>query len=98
MRWRVSRWLGQAWQRLAAARAEVSAIQENVLPGAQQAFETMNQYYGEGRLSYLEVLDTQRTWFAARSQYYRALSDYHQAVLAIERLIGEPLLSKTDPP
>jgi cobalt-zinc-cadmium efflux system outer membrane protein len=90
--------LGQAWQRLAAARAEVSAIQENVLPGAQQAFETMNQYYSEGRLSYLEVLDTQRTWFAARAQYYRALSDYHQAALAIEQLIGEPIASKTDPP
>lgn len=90
--------LGQAWQRLAAAQAEVAAIKENVLPGAQQAFETMSQYYTEGRLSYLEVLDTQRTLFAARSQYYRALSDFHQAVLGIERLIGEPLTSRTDQP
>ena len=75
----------------------MSAIKESVLPGARLAFETMSQYYTEGRLSYLEVLDAQRTWFSARAQYYHALSDYHQSVLAIERLIGEPLTSRTDP-
>lgn len=95
---RVKTSLGQAWQRLAAAAAEVTALKGKVLPGAQQAFDTVSQYYTEGRLGYLEVLDAQRTLFASRSQYFRALSDYHQAVIAIERLIGEPLVSPTDQP
>ena len=95
---RVKTSLGQAWQRLAAAAAEVTALKGKVLPGAQQAFDTVSQYYTEGRLGYLEVLDAQRTLFASRSQYFRALTDYHQAVIAIERLIGEPLVSPTDQP
>ena len=95
---RVKTSLGQTWQRLAAAAAEVTALKEKVLPGAQQAFDTVSQYYTEGRLGYLDVLDAQRTLFASRTQYFRALSDYHQAVIAIERLIGEPLASPTDLP
>jgi len=95
---RVRTSLGQAWQRLAAAAAEVAALKEKVLPGAQQAFDTVSLYYTEGRLGYLDVLDAQRTLFASRSQYYRALSDYHQAVIAIERLIGEPLVSPNSAP
>ena len=95
---RVKTALGQTWQRLAAAHAELTALKEKVLPGAQTAFETVSRYYGEGRLSYLEVLDAQRTFFTARAQYLRALSDYHQAEQASERLIGAPLTSTTNQP
>jgi cobalt-zinc-cadmium efflux system outer membrane protein len=83
--------LNQAYQALAAARSEVAALKEKVLPGAQRVFETVSEHYREARYSYLEVLDAQRTLFAARTQLLRSLTDYHQAVLAIERLIGEPL-------
>lgn len=95
---RVTTELGQAWQQVSAAAAEIAAIKEKLLPGAQQTYTTLSQYYAEGRLSYLEVLDAQRTYFGARAQYYRALSDYHTAVIAIERLIGEPLTSQTNKP
>jgi outer membrane protein, heavy metal efflux system len=90
--------LGQAWQRLSAAAAEVEALKNKVLPGAQQTYETMAQYYREGRLSYLEVLDAQRTLFGGRAQYLRALSDYHVAVNDLERLTGEPLNPRTRTP
>ena len=83
--------LGQSWQRLAAAAAEIEALKSKVLPGAQETFSTMSQYYREGRLSYLEVLDAQRTLFGGRAQYLRALSDYHAAVIELERLTGGPL-------
>ncbi len=86
---RVKTLLGQAWQRLSAAAEEVTALQGKVLPGAEQTFGTVSQYYTEGRLGYLDVLDAQRTLFASRSQYFRALSDYHLAKIAVERLIGE---------
>lgn len=88
---RITTALGQSWHRLVAAQAEVIAIKEKVLPSAGQTFDSMSQYYSEGRISYLEVLDAQRTFFASRDQYARALGDYHQAVIAVERLIGEPL-------
>ena len=40
--------LGQAWQRLSAAAAEVQALKTKVLPGAQETFNTISQYYREG--------------------------------------------------
>jgi outer membrane protein, heavy metal efflux system len=90
--------LGQSWQRLAAAAAEIEALKSKVLPGARQTFDTMSQYYRDGRLSYLEVLDAQRTLFSGRAQYLRALSDYHVAVNDLEGLLGEPLSSQSNKP
>ncbi|MFN3407352.1 MAG: TolC family protein [Limisphaerales bacterium] len=95
---RVAAALSQAWQRLAAAAAEVAALKEQVLPGAQQTFDTVRQYYTEGRLSYLDVLDAQRTLFAARAQHYRALADYQQALVTVESLIGEPATAQDKTP
>lgn len=90
--------LNQAYQALAAAHAEVTALRERVLPGAQSVFETATERYREARYSYLEVLDAQRTLFAARSQLLRGLTDYHRAVLAIERLVGESLPAPAEQP
>jgi cobalt-zinc-cadmium efflux system outer membrane protein len=80
--------LGQAWRRLASAAAEVTAIRDEVLSGARETFEAVSGYYDEGRVSYLEVLDAQRTWFTVRAQYLQALTEYHQALNAIEKLTG----------
>lgn len=95
---RVATALNQAYQALAAAQAEITALKERVLPGAQSVFETVSEHYREARYSFLEVLDAQRTLFAARSQLLRSLTEYHRAVLAIERLIGEPLPAKPEKP
>ncbi|MDO8539665.1 MAG: TolC family protein [Opitutaceae bacterium] len=95
---RVKTELAQAWQQLAAAAAEVEALKTKILPGAQETFQTLSQYYRDGRLSYLEVLDAQRTYFGAQEQYFRALRGYHTAVIAIERLIGERLSPDANQP
>lgn len=81
--------LGQAWQAYDSARATLESLQTTVLPGAQRAFETANEYYEQGRFSFLDVLDAQRTLFTSRAREIRALSDYHQAVNEIDRLVGE---------
>jgi cobalt-zinc-cadmium efflux system outer membrane protein len=90
--------LNQAYQALAGAEAEISALKQRVLPGAQGVFEAVSEHYREARYSYLEVLDAQRTLFAARSQLLHSFTNYHRAVLAIERLIGAPLPAPTDKP
>ncbi|GAB4365530.1 MAG: TolC family protein [Methylohalobius crimeensis] len=83
--------LNTAYRRLAAARAEVTTLKEEVLPGARSAFEAVQTGYRRGKFGLLDVLDTQRTWFDARQRYLVALADYHQAVAEVERLVGEPL-------
>lgn len=62
-----------------------------MLPGAKEAFDTLNEGYQEGRFSYLDVLDAQRTLIAARFQTVRALGAYHRSVAALERLVGAPI-------
>jgi cobalt-zinc-cadmium efflux system outer membrane protein len=81
--------LADAYEAAATARAQVTTLRADVLPGAREAFDTLNEGYREGRFSYLDVLDAQRTLIAARAQHVRALGDYHRAVAAVERLLGE---------
>lgn len=83
--------LDDAYQALATARTQVATLDKDVLPGARQAFAMLNEGYREGRFSYLEVLDAQRTLIGARAQRVRALGDYRRAVVTLERLLGEPL-------
>ncbi|MGH8564038.1 MAG: TolC family protein [Gammaproteobacteria bacterium] len=81
--------LNAAYQRLAAAHTEVETLKQEILPGAQSAFEAANEGYRLGKFGFLDVLDAQRTLFGAKGQYLRALSEYHKAVADMVRLIGE---------
>jgi cobalt-zinc-cadmium efflux system outer membrane protein len=76
---------------LAAAYSRVTALQDTVLPGAQSAFDAVSEGYRLGRFGLLDVLDSQRTLFEARHEYLRAATDYHKAVVDVERLIGDRL-------
>jgi cobalt-zinc-cadmium efflux system outer membrane protein len=88
---RVQAGLGEKYAMLAAAFNEATVLHDAVLPGAQRAFDASNEGYRQGKFSFLEVLDAQRTLFEARERYITALAAYHKTVADIERLIGEPL-------
>ena len=51
----------------------------------------VSEGYRLGRFGLLDVLDSQRTLFGARYEYLRATTDYHKAVVDVERLIGDRL-------
>lgn len=91
---RVATALAEAFRGLSTARAELTALQSVVIPGAQQTFDAVSEGYRLGRFGYLEVLDAQRTLAGYRSQHLRALADFHKAVADIERLIGAPLAAR----
>jgi outer membrane protein, heavy metal efflux system len=86
--------LTEAFRGLSAARAELTALQSIVIPGAQETFDAVSEGYRLGRFGYLEVLDAQRTLVGYRAQHLRALSEFHKAVADIERLIGAPLIPR----
>lgn len=88
---RVAAALAEAYAALAAAHDEITILRAAVLPGAQQTLDAISEGYRLGRFSLLDVLDAQRTLTSAGSQHLRALSDYHDAVVQVERLIGAPL-------
>jgi len=83
--------LGDKYAMLAAALTGATVLRDEVLPGAQRAFDAASEGYREGKFGFLDVLDAQRTLFEAREQYITVLAAYHKAVADIERLIGEPL-------
>lgn len=79
------------YENLLAARNEIKVLHDEVLPGAQNAFEITNRGYQLGKFSFLEMLDAQRAFFQSRILYVRALANYQRLVNVIEQLIATPL-------
>lgn len=80
--------LAETCNRLDAARAEALTTKNELLPGAQQAFDAAHAGYREGKFGLLEVLDSQRTLNEAKARYLIVLADYHKAKADLERLMG----------
>ena len=88
---RVSTALSDVYQNLVNATNEVTTLQNDVLPAAQEAFQATQEGYRLGKFGLLDVLDVQRTFFETRGRYLEALATYHKAVADLERLSGEEL-------
>ncbi|MBI5368010.1 MAG: TolC family protein [Planctomycetes bacterium] len=86
---RVGLELIQSHRMLSTAYSEVVALRATVLPAAESAFDAVSDGYRLGKFGLLDVLDSQRALLEVRSQYLRAVTDYHKAVVDVERLIGE---------
>ena len=79
----------QAWGRLDTAGTEARTIREQVMPGAQSAYDAATQGFELGKFNFLDVLDAQRTLFQAQAQYLRARGEAHRAAAVIDRLLGD---------
>lgn len=73
---------------LAAEFEQASALKNEIVPGAQNAFDAATEGYRQGKFSYLDVLDAQRTFFEVRKQYIEVLADYHRTRADLDRLAG----------
>ena len=83
--------LAEAYQILDAAHVSVRTTREQILPSAELAFQAAEEAFRQGKIGALDLLDAERTLFDARRQLTDALTTYHLAVIAGERLIGAPL-------
>ncbi len=79
----------QALERVGARRDEADLLRRDVLPGARSAYDAATIGFENGKFSFLEVLDAQRTLFAVKSQYLNALANVHRAQAELESLLGE---------
>jgi cobalt-zinc-cadmium efflux system outer membrane protein len=87
----------QARERLTLVRGEIDVLQREVLPGAKSAYDAATVGFGYGKFNFLEVLDAQRTYFAAQSQYLKALAEAHRAAADMDRVIGASESTTTPP-
>lgn len=83
--------LNRKYQMLMAAHQSLQSLKEEIIPRAQEAFDTINQGYRQGKFGFLDVLDARRTLFSSRQAYLQNLKDYQQLRSQIERLIGQSL-------
>jgi cobalt-zinc-cadmium efflux system outer membrane protein len=86
---RVSTALSDAYQHLVSAANEVTTLQNEALPAAEEAFQATQEGYRLGKFGVLDVLDAQRTLFETRGRSLEALATYHKTVADLERLTGE---------
>ena len=83
--------LVQTYEALIAAQNEIRVLQDEILPGAKEAFMIARRGYELGRFNFLAMLDAQRTLFQNQALYVRALANYQRLVNEIERLIAAPI-------
>ena len=85
--------VAQGQERLSTITAEVQSLKQDVLPGAKSAYDAATIGFENGKFNFLEVLDAQRTYFTAKSQYLKALGEAHRAAADIDRLLGASMVS-----
>lgn len=87
----------QGFQKLSTAFDEVMSLKRDVLPAATTAFDGASEGYGLGKFSLTDVLDSQRALTEARARQVDAMAEYQGARAELERLIGQPLTTVTQP-
>lgn len=83
--------LRNAFARLEQARERVSVLREQILPEAEQALALIQEGYGEGRFSYLELVEARRQLLSFETETVAAATDFHQTLITLETLTGQPL-------
>lgn len=68
---------------------------QDILQGAQSAYEAARKGFEFGKFSFLEVLDAQRTLFQAKMQFIQTLTMAHLAEADIQRILGRSNLKET---
>ena len=85
----------QARERLATAREQLDVLSRTILPGAKSAYDAATIGFENGKFSFLDVLDAQRTYFASKTQYIRTVSEAHRADADIDRILGDDAANPT---
>jgi cobalt-zinc-cadmium efflux system outer membrane protein len=88
--------LNVAYTRMASFHDMATALKDDALPKARQAFALTRQAYQQGDVQYIDVIDAQKTLNGLQAQYLEALSEYHMAVAWIESMICKPLIQLGD--
>lgn len=78
----------QAYVRVKAAEQRGALLRTTVVPQSEQTLEVSRVAYQTDRVDFLAIIDNERVRLDAQLDYYRALSDFEQALAELERAIG----------
>ncbi len=83
-------------QELQHAALALDTLDREIVPESKSSLALARSGFDEGRFSYLELLDAQRTLVAVERERITTAETYHQLVLELERLLGGPLHQDAD--
>lgn len=83
--------IGKAHDTANGALQQIDLLRKTVLPAARASLKTIEEGYGQGRFTLLEILDAYNTVASAELLEHDALASFHTAVATIEGLIGSPV-------
>lgn len=74
------------------ARRLVELYKTSVIPQTETSLKVSTSGYESGTTSFLDLLDSERTWLQFQMEYYQYLAQYWTYVAALERVVGEELV------
>ncbi len=80
--------LVDAYNRRQLQVESINLYNKDILPGAQSAYEAARKGFEFGKFSFLEVLDSQRTLFQAKTQHLQTLALARLAEADIQSILG----------
>jgi cobalt-zinc-cadmium efflux system outer membrane protein len=84
-------------QELRHARTELDALEKEILPEAESALKLARDGYARARFSQLDLLDAQRTVLELRRERIEAAVAFHQFIVQLEKILGEPVAASSSP-
>jgi cobalt-zinc-cadmium efflux system outer membrane protein len=71
-----------------AKSEEVTHLKDELLPESEKTLQASRDAYRMGKLSFLEVLDSQRTLFELSTRFVSTLADYHKDWNELQSLVS----------
>lgn len=82
--------VAKAYNTATSQLQQLDLLRKTILPTARAALATIEDGYGQGRFTVLEILDAYRTVADAELLEHDALTSFHTSVATIEGLIASP--------
>ena len=96
LRVRLRATVSAGWQTLVAAYEEAVKLEETILPKAQQAFESTQEGYRQGKFGLVDVLLSQQALFDTKRELLDTFARHHGARLELERYTGQSIYLDAD--
>ena len=85
----------EAYVRAKSAQDRAALLRTTILPQSQQTLEVSRIGYQADRVDFQAVIDNERTWLASQLDYFRAISDFEQAIADLAGAVGADLPAGT---
>jgi cobalt-zinc-cadmium efflux system outer membrane protein len=81
----------EAYVRTKSAQDRAALLRTTIMPQSQQTLEVSRVAYQTDRVDFQALIDNQRVLLDANLDYFRALTDFTQALADLERAVGADL-------